>query len=216
MAKTKEIAALAKMNPSGSEPLSSFLRGFSSLMDCGVCLQGLDGSILFKSDDRLDGCSFVESKTSEEDGLTVVTLPVVCKGSQRGTMVIGKKDTFTDCDAVLADIASIFIAQELQYDYEKEKDQANRLQKTVRQSLEALSYSERTAFAKVLRELEGSEGVLVASKIAERDGIKRSAIVNAIRKLESSGIIESRSLGVKGTFIRIIHSEICTALEMDA
>ena len=49
------------------------------------------------------------------------------------------------------------------------------------------------------------EGMLVASKIADKVGITRSVIVNALRKFESAGIIESRSLGMKGTFIRILN-----------
>ncbi len=40
--------------------------------------------------------------------------------------------------------------------------------------------------------------VIVASKVADRVGITRSVIVNALRKLESAGVIESRSLGMKG------------------
>mgnify|MGYP000019751730 CR=1 FL=1 len=52
-------------------------------------------------------------------------------------------------------------------------------------------------------ELDGDEGLLVASKIADKSGITRSVIVNALRKLESAGVIESRSLGMKGTRIKI-------------
>ncbi|WP_284199231.1 hypothetical protein [Alicyclobacillus sacchari] len=33
----------------------------------------------------------------------------------------------------------------------------------------------------------------------------RSVIVNSIRKLESAGTIESRSLGMKGTHLRILN-----------
>ena len=47
------------------------------------------------------------------------------------------------------------------------------------------------------------EGILVASKIADRVGITRSVIVNALRKFESAGIIESRSSGMKGTYIKV-------------
>ena len=39
--------------------------------------------------------------------------------------------------------------------------------------------------------------------MADRVGITRSVIVNALRKLESAGVIESRSLGMKGTFIKV-------------
>ena len=52
------------------------------------------------------------------------------------------------------------------------------------------------------------EGILVASKIADRVGITRSVIVNAIRKLESAGVIESRSSGMKGTYIRVLNDAI--------
>jgi transcriptional pleiotropic repressor len=61
------------------------------------------------------------------------------------------------------------------------------------------------AVESIVDELNGNEGLLIASKIADKVGITRSVIVNALRKLESAGIIESRSLGMKGTYIRILN-----------
>ncbi len=55
----------------------------------------------------------------------------------------------------------------------------------------------------IFEELNGDEGLLVASKIADQLGITRSVIVNALRKFESAGVIESRSLGMKGTYIKV-------------
>ena len=52
--------------------------------------------------------------------------------------------------------------------------------------------------------LKGYEGVAIASKVADRVGVTRSVIVNALRKLESAGLIESRSLGMKGTYIKVL------------
>lgn len=60
----------------------------------------------------------------------------------------------------------------------------------------------------ILDELGGKEGLLVASKIADRIGITRSVIVNALRKLESADIIESRFLDMKGTYIKILNEQI--------
>jgi len=37
----------------------------------------------------------------------------------------------------------------------------------------------------------------------DQAGITRSVIVNALRKFESAGIIESRSSGMKGTYIKV-------------
>ena len=68
-----------------------------------------------------------------------------------------------------------------------------------------MSYSELEAIVNIMGELNGNEGLLVASKIADRVGITRSVIVNALRKFESAGLIETKSLGMKGTYIRVLN-----------
>ena len=65
----------------------------------------------------------------------------------------------------------------------------------------------------ILNELEGNEGLLVASKIADRVGITRSVIVNALRKFESAGVIESKSLGMKGTYIKVLNDLLIEELK---
>ena len=77
----------------------------------------------------------------------------------------------------------------------------------VQMAIGTLSYSEIEAVQQIFAELDGDEGLLVASKIADRSGITRSVIVNALRKLESAGVVESRSLGMKGTRIKITNSK---------
>ena len=64
------------------------------------------------------------------------------------------------------------------------------------------------AIIHIFDELDGNEGVLVASKIADRVGITRSVIVNALRKFESAGVIESRSSGMKGTYIKVTNDVV--------
>ena len=46
-----------------------------------------------------------------------------------------------------------------------------------------------------------------------RVGITRSVIVNALRKFESAGVIESRSSGMKGTYIKVLNDYVFTELE---
>ena len=65
----------------------------------------------------------------------------------------------------------------------------------------------------IFDELEGEEGILVASKIADRVGITRSVIVNALRKFESAGVIESRSSGMKGTYIKVLNDAVFDELD---
>ena len=83
----------------------------------------------------------------------------------------------------------------------------------VQMAIGTLSYSEREAVEHIFKELDGQEGLLVASKIADRAGITRSVIVNALRKFESAGVIDSRSLGMKGTHIRILNDKLLEELE---
>ena len=53
----------------------------------------------------------------------------------------------------------------------------------------------------------------MASKIADRVGITRSVIVNALRKFESAGVIESRSSGMKGTYIKVLNDVVFDEIE---
>ena len=76
-----------------------------------------------------------------------------------------------------------------------------------------MSCSELEAIIHIFDELDGNEGVLVASKIADRVGITRSVIVNALRKFESAGVIESRSSGMKGTYIKVLNDVVFDQLE---
>ncbi len=53
----------------------------------------------------------------------------------------------------------------------------------------------------------------MASRIADRVGITRSVIVNALRKFESAGVIESRSSGMKGTYIKVVNDVVFEELD---
>ena len=44
--------------------------------------------------------------------------------------------------------------------------------------------------------------------MADRVGSTRSGIVNALRKFERAGVIESRSSGMKGTYIKVVNDVV--------
>jgi transcriptional pleiotropic repressor len=87
----------------------------------------------------------------------------------------------------------------------EENSEEMRKSTIVKSAISTLSFSEQEAIKHIFEELDGNEGILVASKVADRVGITRSVIVNALRKFESAGVIESRSLGMKGTYIKILN-----------
>ncbi len=104
---------------------------------------------------------------------------------------------------VLMEAVSGFISLLLLQDKQDrlEKDARNR--ELAEGAFDSLSYSEVEAIREILKNISNNESIVVASKIADGLGITRSVIVNALRKFESAGIIESRSLGMKGTLIRV-------------
>ena len=90
----------------------------------------------------------------------------------------------------------------------EENAEESRKISVVKSAISTLSFSEMEAITHIFAELNGMEGILVASKIADRVGITRSVIVNALRKFESAGVIESRSSGMKGTYIKVLNDAV--------
>ena len=116
---------------------------------------------------------------------------------------------------MLGEYGATVVGLEIQRQKSIEEEEEERKRSVVQMAIGTLSYSEIEAVEQIFSELDGNEGLLVASKIAYRSGITRSVIVNALRKLESAGVIESRSLGMKGTFIRILNDKFIEEISKD-
>lgn len=138
----------------------------------------------------------------------------VSGGNQRlGNLVLSRKDKFEVADLIIAELGATITGLGVLRAKEAILELENRNRSVVKMALDTLSYSEQEAVEHIFNELNGKEGLLVASKIADKVGITRSVIVNALRKFESAGVIESRSLGMKGTFIRILNDQLLPELE---
>ena len=150
----------------------------------------------------------VETKDEFPDGLTTIA-PINVSGIRLGSLIIWRNDKeFADDDLILIEIASTVVGIQL-LNFQREEDEKNIRRRTaVTMAVNTLSYSELRAVSAILGELNGNEGQLTASVIADRIGITRSVIVNALRKLESAGIIESRSLGMKGTYLKVLIPDV--------
>ena len=109
---------------------------------------------------------------------------------------------------ILAEYGTTVVGLEMLRSVSEEMEMERRKKHIVSSAISTLSFTEHKAVYHILDELEGNEGVLVASKIADRFGITRSVVVNALRKLESAGVIETRSSGMKGTYIKVTNDFI--------
>ncbi|MFD2612996.1 GTP-sensing pleiotropic transcriptional regulator CodY [Paenibacillus gansuensis] len=147
--------------------------------------------------------------------MTIV--PVIGSGQRQGTLVLSRmEEPFVDDDLILAEYGSTVIAMEILREKTEELELEARSKAVVSVAIGSLSFSELEAVEHIFEELGRKEGLLVASKIADRVGITRSVIVNALRKLESAGVIETRSLGMKGTYIKILNDQLVKELNKNS
>lgn len=138
-----------------------------------------------------------------------IIVPIDIGGERLGTLFIYKKGmAYGVEDIILSEYVTTVVALEMMRSVKEEDAEENRKISVVKSAISTLSSSELEAVTHIFEELDGKEGILVASKIADRIGITRSVVVNAVRKFESAGIIESRSSGMKGTYIKVINDAV--------
>ncbi len=138
-----------------------------------------------------------------------IITPIDIAGERLGTVFMYKiKDEYTIDDIILSEYGTNVVGLELIRSLNEENAEVDRKRAIVKSAIGTLSASETQAIYHVFDELSGMEGILVASKIADRVGITRSVIVNALRKFESAGVIETKSSGMKGTYIRVLNEVV--------
>ena len=135
--------------------------------------------------------------------------PIDIAGERLGTVFMYKSDSQYEIDdIILSEYGTTVVGLEMMRSVHEENAEENRKIQIVKSAINTLSFSELEAIIHIFDELDGMEGILVASKIADRVGITRSVIVNALRKFESAGVIESRSSGMKGTYIKVLNDVV--------
>lgn len=143
-----------------------------------------------------------------------IITPIDIAGERLGTLFIYKNEkNYEIDDIILSEYGTAVVGLEMMRSVNEETAEEVRKIQIVKSAISTLSFSELEAIIHIFDELEGSEGILVASKIADRVGITRSVIVNALRKFESAGVIESRSSGMKGTYIKVLNDVVFDELK---
>lgn len=147
-------------------------------------------------------------------GHQAIITPIDIAGERLGTLFIYKKDAVYEIDdIILSEYGTTVVGLEMLRSVNEESAEETRKEQIVQSAISTLSFSELEAIIHIFDELEGTEGILVASRIADRVGITRSVIVNALRKFESAGVIESRSSGMKGTYIKVVNDYVFVELD---
>lgn len=155
---------------------------------------------------KTNDCVFVSSESCLFTNKITTVVPIIGGGKRLGTLLLARfAESFEAEDLILAETGATVVGMEILRAKAEKIEEEARNKAVVQLAIGTLSYSELEAVEHIFEELDGDEGLLVASKIADQLGITRSVIVNALRKFESAGVIESRSLGMKGTYIKVLN-----------
>lgn len=175
-----------------------------------------DGSHYFSTEDVSKLSSYKDTVINgsfESAQAMFLLFPIVIAGSRKATFIFTRmKNEYSEEEIYFAQICRTYITLFLNYIHQEDEVKKINDKSAVKVAVSNLSYSELEAAIYVLNELDGTEGLLVASKIADKVDITRSVIVSALKKLEAAGVVESRSLGMKGTFIKITNPYLLAEL----
>lgn len=190
----------------GVEELTELIHGDMGVVVDKMLNERLLSVLSTKENVNLATLGFCEDNTKK---FKAIIAPIDIAGERLGTLFIYKCDEQYELDdIILSEYGTTVVGLEMMRSVNEETAEEERKVQIVKSAIGTLSFSELEAMVHIFEELDGSEGLLVASKIADRVGITRSVIVNALRKFESAGIIESRSSGMKGTYIKVLNDVV--------
>jgi len=151
----------------------------------------------------------------EDADHNAIISPIEIAGERLGTLFIYNANApYEIDDIIICEYGTTVVGLEMLRAVSEESAEENRKTTIVQSAISTLSYTEIQAILHIFDEMGGKrEGILVASKIADKAGITRSVIVNALRKFESAGVIESRSSGMKGTYIKVLNDAVYKELD---
>ncbi len=195
----------------GVEEISEMLKGEMGLKIDKLLNERLLSILSTKENVNLETLGFEDEYVQKNQAIVA---PIDVAGERLGTLFIYKSNgQYGIDDIILSEYGTAVVGLEMMRAVNEENAEEERKIQIVKSAIGTLSFSELEAIIHIFDELDGTEGILIASKIADRVGITRSVIVNALRKFESAGVIESRSSGMKGTYIKVINDVIFEELK---
>ncbi|MBR1743577.1 MAG: GTP-sensing pleiotropic transcriptional regulator CodY [Lachnospiraceae bacterium] len=135
----------------------------------------------------------------------MMVTPVAMGGERLGSLIVYRpEEAFSIDDVILNEYSATVIGLAMQRSVSEEMTEESSREEEVAALYQTLSRLEKQAILSILEEMSGQKEVLlITSKVSERVGITRSVIVNALKKCAGAGVLETRSAGKKGTYVKI-------------
>ena len=142
--------------------------------------------------------------SSQVAKLKSMIIPVYMSGKRLGTMIMYRSGkTYSIEDIITSEYASTVIALEMTHAIAEEDGEEQRKRQCITDCVDALTDLEKRAAEVLLSEVVSCGEYVVTTNISNKVGITRSVFANVLKKMESAGIVQSKSAGTKGTRVTI-------------
>ena len=144
-----------------------------------------------KENVNLETLGFAEGYTKKYHAIIT---PIDVAGERFGTLFIYKSDSQYEIDdIILCEYGATVVGLEMLRSSTEEQADLIRKEQVTKSAISTLTNTEIDAIKHVFSELKmGEEQIIVTSRIADQQGVTRSIIVNALKKLESAGVIDAK------------------------
>ena len=147
-------------------------------------------------------------------GYQAIITPINIAGERLGTLFLYRKESMYEIDdIILSEYGTLswdLRCSALLMKRVQKRPEKNRSYNLRSAPFLSLSWKQSSIF---LMNLTEWKGFWWQARLQDRVGITRSVIVNALRKFESAGVIESRSSGMKGTYIKVVNDYVFKELD---
>ncbi len=140
-------------------------------------------------------------------------IPLTAAHTRYGMLYVNGIDNLTQNELAYFYAAIPLLSLALRHIYLKIDEKKKRFIAGAKIVIGSMTCLEIDALKLVFKEISSDKSIIVISKISRESGITRSLIVNALKKIESAGIIDTSSLGMKGTKISVLNKYFISELE---
>ncbi len=168
---------------------------------------------LFTSNDSLFNINFNDYFHSSLPYKEVCIIPLNFNNKKAISIVYRNKKQYSNEEIIVLEMFFTILEIFLKSYYSNKKNEFEHNINVVKKTIMSLSYSELEAMYYVFNSFEGDEVVLVASALATEKSISRSVIVSGLKKLAIAKAINYSSMGNKGTYIKILYTNLRSDLK---
>lgn len=225
LAKARNICKIINSQTTYDNPFVVLRELFSDFVDSNIFVVNLTGEVVdnmfetnhsmwidisrFESKPETTSLHTRNRNTRFTKDKYQIEVPIICGDDEVGAVILSNNvNPFNLEDIVLAEFCGVVIGSKLYNLMELSKVEISRRNSIAEHAINSLSHTEKGALLLVLKHLTRNEGTIVISELASKTYMTRTVIVNTLRMLEGAGVIETRSLGTKGTFIRVLNENV--------